>query len=117
MNTAKKLVVIGVALVLGMSTAANAAKQKEEDSVYKWGRWAVLSPAAGGQPYVAAITPDAVNNSRPGEADEFQPKVQDEDIPPVQPPVVPPTADDPRDRLPPRANDPRDRLPPRPVPQ
>ena len=70
------MVVVSVALALGMSAAANAAKQKEEDSVYKWGRWAVLSPAAGGQPYVAALTPDAVNNSRPGEADEFQPKVE-----------------------------------------
>ncbi|GEM_PF-3431739 len=75
MNTAKKLTVVGVALALGMSAAANAAKQKEEDSVYKWGRWAVLSPAAGGEPYVAALEPDAANNKRPGEADEFQPKV------------------------------------------
>ncbi len=84
MNTTKKLVVAGIALALGMGTTANAAQKKEEDSAYKWGRWAVLSPAAGGEPYVSHLTPDAVNNARPGEADEFQPNVLEEDVtPPV----------------------------------
>ncbi len=85
MNTTKKLVVAGIALALGMGTAANAAQKKEEDSAYKWGRWAVLSPAAGGEPYVAPLTPDAANNARPGDADEFQPVVLEEDAtPPVE---------------------------------
>ena len=105
MNTARSLVALGVVLAaLGSSQAVWAAQQKEEDSAYQWGRWAVLSPAAGGEPYVARQEPDAAKNARPGEADEFQPKA----LVTVQPPV----ADDPRDRLPPR-NDPRDRLPPR----
>lgn len=77
MNTAKKLTVVGVALALGMSATANAAKQKEEDSVYKWGRWAVLSPAAGGEPYVATLEPQAENNARPSIYDEVQPKVEE----------------------------------------
>ncbi len=77
MNTAKKLIVVSVALALGMSSAANAAAQKEQDSAYEWGRWAVLSPAAGGdEPYVAGLEPGAVYNARPGDAEEFDPKVE-----------------------------------------
>ena len=62
---------------LGAGQQVVAAQKKEEDSVYKWGRWAVLSPAAGGPPpYVAALEPDAVNNARPEEAEEFSPQVE-----------------------------------------
>ena len=100
MNTAKKCVIAGFALSMILGSVANAAnKKKEEDSVYQWGRWAVLSPAAGGAPYVAPPAPDVAFNARPGDPG-FQPKVE-----------VPPTPNDPRDRLPPRANDPRDRVP------
>jgi len=84
MNTARSLVALGVVLALGSSQAVWAAQQKEEDSAYQWGRWAVLSPAAGGEPYVAPQEPDAARNARPGEADEFQPKALVDDVtPPV----------------------------------
>ena len=87
MNTSKKMIVASIALALGVSSAANAAAQKEEDSAYEWGRWAVLSPAAGGnEPYVAGLEPGAVNNARPGDADEFDPDVEEPD--PVDIPTV-----------------------------
>lgn len=110
MRSASSLVGLGLALALGAGQVV-AATQQEEDSVYEYGRWAVLSPAAGvGEPYIAALTPDAANNLRPEEG--FSPVVlSSEPVP--QPPVV----TDPRDRLPPQpppvVTDPRDRLPPR----
>jgi len=114
MNTAKKYVIAGFALSMVLGSVANAANKKDEDSAYQWGRWAVLSPAAGGAPYVAPPAPDAAFNARPGDPG-FQPEVEVRINPIINPPVpVPPDANDPRDRLPPRANDPRDRLPPRP---
>ncbi len=85
MNTARSLVALGVVLALGSSQAVWAAQQKEEDSAYQWGRWAVLSPSAGGEPYVAPQEPDAAKNARPGEADEFQPKAEVKNIePPIE---------------------------------
>ncbi len=87
MNTTRTLVVAGIALALGVSAAAQAAKQKEEDSAYKWGRWAVLSPAAGGEPYRQPLAPDVDNNARPGEAEEFEPRVLTEETNPTEPPV------------------------------
>jgi hypothetical protein len=108
MNAAKNLITASVLLALGVSTGVYAAP-KEEDSAYQWGRWAVLSPAAGGQdPYVAVNTPGADFNARPGDASEFEPKI--EPGPPVPPP--PTVTDDPRDRLPPRPTIPQ--LPPQP---
>lgn len=114
MDILRETAVVTVLMALGVSFSANAAPQKEDDSAYKWGRWAVLSPAAGGEPYVAPLTPDAVNNARPETAIEFEAEVLAGDEPPV---IDPPVVDDPRDRLPPRveppvADDPRDRLPP-----
>jgi len=95
MNIKTRAVVLGVGLALGSAQIAFAAKHKdEEDSVYEWGRWAVLSPAAGGEPYRGATAPDASNNVRPDGADEFSPKVSGVTSP------VPPVSD-PRDRLPP----------------
>lgn len=96
----KHYVYVAAGLALCVSQGVAAAPQ-EADSAYRWGRWAVLSPAAGGaEPYVAANTPQSQFNQRPG--DPFGgPLVE-----------VPPTADDPRDRLPPLTDDPRDRLPP-----
>lgn len=98
------------ALTLGQSAVA---QEPAGDSAYQWGRWAVLSPAAGGEPFRAPDEPGADFNVRPGEL--FGPEVLSSNTPPV--------ADDPRDRLPPRptlpppgATDPRDRLPPRPTP-
>jgi len=81
-------VALGLVLVVGVGQQALATQQKEDDSVYRWGRWSVLSPAAGGESYQAALTPDAANNARPSDADEFQPKVEGTGTPPVTPPVV-----------------------------
>ncbi len=116
MNRVRTYIAAGFALTMVLGSTANAANQKEEDSAYQWGRWAVLSPAAGGESYVAPPAPDVAFNLRPGDPG-FQPEVESPTVQPpiiVQPPVIPPGADDPRDRLPPRADDPRDRLPPRP---
>lgn len=81
-----RLAVPGLALVLGAGQQVFAAQQVEEDSVYQWGRWAVLSPAAGGDSYEGSVTPDAANNARPGDASEFQPELASVGVPPVQPP-------------------------------
>ena len=70
MNTLRNMLVL---LAAGAQTVW-AERAAVQDSVYEWGRWALLSPAAGGEPYVAALPPDAANNARPGEASEFQPK-------------------------------------------
>lgn len=84
MRSASSLVAVGVALALSAGQAV-AATQQEEDSVYQYGRWAVLSPAAGaGEPYVAAMTPDAANNLRPEEG--FGPELTAVEVPVV--PVV-----------------------------
>ncbi len=92
MKPVKQTVVVGIALALGMTSAADAATQKEEDSAYQWGRWAVLSPAAGGsEPYAAGISPVSQNSPRPETALEYDPEILDDDA-----------TDDPRDRLPPR---------------
>ena len=75
MNAPRSVIVLGFGLLMGAGQTV-CAEQETQDSVYKWGRWAVLSPAAGGgEPYVAALEPDAANNARPGEASEFQPTV------------------------------------------
>lgn len=105
MRSASSLVALGVALALSAGQAV-AATPQEGDSVYQYGRWAVLSPAAGaGQPYVAAVTPDAANNLRPEEG--FSPVVLGSE-PVVEPPGVvpnppgnPPPSGDPRGPQPP----------------
>jgi len=128
---------LGSTMALGFGLLATACQTvwgeqaKAQDSVYKWGRWAVLSPAAGGEPYVEALAPDAANNARPGEASEFQPELASVGVPvdpsvPVvvpNPPGAPPPTGDPRDGLllppvvtpnppgaPPTTGDPRDGL-------
>ena len=68
-------VALGLALALAAGQCWATQQKKEEDSVYQWGRWSVLSPAAGGTTYQASVTPDAANNARPSDADEFQPKI------------------------------------------
>ena len=91
----KRVAALGLVLALGAGQQAWAAQQQEEDSVYRWGRWAVLSPAAGGDSYEESVTPDAANNARPGEASEFQPVVASvgtptPPVPSPQPPVAVP---------------------------
>lgn len=47
MKYSRSLVVAGITLAL-MAGPAIAKKANDENSVYAWGRWAVLAPAAGG---------------------------------------------------------------------
>ncbi len=90
-----KLVALGLGLALGSTQSALAATLQEEDSVYDWGRWSVLSPAAGGEPYHGAIEPQASHNVRPGDAAEFLPKVSSvsgpSEVEPEPPLTEPPT--------------------------
>lgn len=44
---------VSVALLGGVWGSAVAKKSDEEDSVYRWGRWAVLAPAAGQEEVIA----------------------------------------------------------------
>jgi hypothetical protein len=55
MDVSKLLIAMGVSVALGAGTLGAAVAQTgdKEDSVHSWGRWAVLSPAAGGEEYVA----------------------------------------------------------------
>jgi len=82
MHSVRRIGYLLAATILGTSQAG-LVQAKEEDSAYQWGRWAVLSPAAGGaEPYVAPDTPGAEFNARPGDASQFQPEVAS-----IQPPV------------------------------
>lgn len=106
MNSAKRTIILAAGLVLTAAYPAFAAVQPEADSAYRWGRWAVLSPAAGGvQPYIAVPAAGADFNARPGDAG-FQPDVVAGDTP--QPPIVVPN---PPGNLPP-IGDPRGDLNP-----
>jgi len=109
MRSVRRISYLAAATILGISQAG-LVQAKEEDSAYQWGRWAVLSPAAGGaEPYVAVDTPGAEFNARPGDASQFQPEILSVGTapePPVQPPIVvpnppgnPPPIGDPRDGL------------------
>jgi len=93
MKSWKRPVALGLVLAFGAGQQAWAAQQQEDDSVYRWGRWAVLSPAAGGDSYKGQVTPDATNNARPSDASAFQPVVAGVGVAPVEPPValLPPT--------------------------
>lgn len=55
MDVRKSLITLAVSAALGLGTLGVAVAQTSdrEDSVRSWGRWAVLSPAAGGEEYVA----------------------------------------------------------------
>ncbi|MDT8387423.1 MAG: hypothetical protein RQ736_07910 [Thiogranum sp.] len=91
MNTTRHFAMLGLALVVSAGQSLVSAQENEQDSVYSYGRWAVLSPAAGGiEPYVATDTPVALNNTRPEEP--FGPTVLAIGIDPSTPPpvVVPP---------------------------
>jgi hypothetical protein len=100
---------ITIGLALASAHPVMAAQQSEADSAYKWGRWAVLSPAAGGsEPYAEAATPGADFNARPGEAEPFQPLLAGSGGGPIvspptvapNPPGAPPPIGDPRLRPP-----------------
>lgn len=64
MELKKSLLALGVSSVLmaGVcTTAAAQTAQQEDDSVYRWGRWAVLAPAAGNEE-VIAFSPPGTND-------------------------------------------------------
>jgi hypothetical protein len=70
-NNYRSVVLIAGAAVFA-AAGVSASQQKKEDSAYRWGRWAVLSPAAGGtEPYVAAATPGSDFNPRPCDSEGF----------------------------------------------
>jgi len=111
MRSRRRIIYLAAATILGISQTG-LTQAREEDSAYQWGRWAVLSPAAGGaEPYVAVNTPGAEFNARPGDASQFQPEILSTETPPpppVQPPIVvpnppgqPPPPGGPRGTIPP----------------
>jgi hypothetical protein len=55
MKFGKPLLALGISVALtGVSGGVAAvAKDADDDSVYRWGRWAVLAPAAGGEDLIA----------------------------------------------------------------
>jgi hypothetical protein len=106
----KQIIALAVTTVLTVGQSA-LAQEPAGDSAYQWGRWAVLSPAAGGEPFRAPDDPGAEFNVRPGEF--YGPEVQSTLAPPVNPPITDP-GDRPRPTPPPIVNDPGDR--PRPAP-
>lgn len=80
---------ISVALLGGVWGPAAAKQAQEEDSVYQWGRWAVLAPAAG-QEEVIALAPAVFNDLGPCESSANCRDPNRPEDPPVQPPEEPP---------------------------
>ena len=63
MEVKKSLIAVGISSVLmaGTWATATAKTAEEDDSVYQWGRWAVLAPAAGVED-VIAFAPAGTND-------------------------------------------------------
>ena len=85
MSANKHLIALAISTALAIGQSA-VAQEPAEDSAYQWGRWAVLSPAAGGEPFSAPDAPGAANNVRPG--DLFGPEVLSTQAPPIGPPTI-----------------------------
>lgn len=66
MNVNGSFIAIGISAILmgGVADLATAKQTDEEDSVYRWGRWAVLSPAAGEEPLAFAPASTGGNMGR-----------------------------------------------------
>lgn len=110
MNAKKYIIALGITSTLAVGQNV-LAQEPGGDSAYQWGRWAVLSPAAGGEPFRAPDAPGSDFNARPSDADAFQPEVLRTQ---VDPPVITDPGDRPRPTPPPSVTDPGDR--PRPTP-
>lgn len=88
MDVMKSLIAFSISAVLlgGHAGLAVAKKTDEEDSVYRWGRWLVLSPEAGNEE-VGGFNPPVANNIGRCEAGANCPRPQqqggDDDKPPV----------------------------------
>lgn len=90
MNFSKSLLTLGIfAALAGISGGAAAvAKDADDDSVYRWGRWAVLAPAAGTEDLLA-FAPAGSNDLDRCEAAANCPEPQAEAEPgPTPEPVV-----------------------------
>lgn len=63
MDVKKSLIAVGISSVLmaGTWATASAKTAEDDDSVYRWGRWAVLAPAAGNEE-VIAFAPAGTND-------------------------------------------------------
>ncbi len=87
MDVSKSLIALGVSAALGIGSLSVAVAQTgdREDSVRSWGRWAVLSPAAGGEEYVG-FAPAGTNDLERCEAGANCPG-PNPPVPP-EPPVV-----------------------------
>jgi hypothetical protein len=87
MGLKKSLVTMSIsaALMGGAWEFAVAKQADEEDSVYRWGRWAVLAPAAG-QEEVIAFNPPVVNDLLRCESENNCPEPIASSEPPVEPP-------------------------------
>lgn len=93
MNAKKSLIALSVFSILmgGLWDAAVAKKaDKEEDSVHRWGRWAVLSPAAGQEETGGFTTIAASNDLGSCQSSENCPKIAGEPVEPPPPPPPPP---------------------------
>lgn len=100
----KQLVMLTIGAGVWAACQTAVAQQKEEDSAYRWGRWAVLSPAAGGaEPFVAADTPGSQYNPRPDDPGYGRTPTLSQTPPVVvpNPPGNPPPVGDPRGLPPP----------------
>jgi len=80
MSANKHLIALAISTALAIGQSA-LAQEPAGDSAYQWGRWAVLSPAAGGEPFRAPDDPGADYNVRPG--DLYGPEVLSTQAPPV----------------------------------
>lgn len=93
MDVRKTLIALGVvtALVTGLPTSAIAKKTDEDDSVHRWGRWEVLSPAAGVEelPAFPAVAGNEIGRCESGKNCP-EPQSIPEPPPPEPPPPPPP---------------------------
>ncbi|MAT65142.1 MAG: hypothetical protein CMN57_05820 [Gammaproteobacteria bacterium] len=96
-----KLVTLCSGLLPALTGPVQAAGSgQDEDSVYSWGRWEVLAPAAGGMPTLTAVQIESGVELRPGDAATLTPRFQTVDPdgggtePPAQvPEPLPPITD------------------------
>lgn len=88
MEVKKSLIAVGISSVLmaGTWATATAKTAEEEDSVYRWGRWAVLAPAAGAEE-VIAFAPPGTNDLGRCESAENCPTITVTETP-EEPPVA-----------------------------
>lgn len=93
MELKKSLIAVGISSVLMAGTWATATAKTavEEDSVYRWGRWAVLAPAAGAEE-VIAFAPAGTNDLGRCESAANCPSFNGPTDTPEEPPVEPPVA-------------------------